>query len=153
MLRRRIISRRNVPTQVLWYLLVGGIALSADFIVFLSLLQAGIIVAVVVGFFVGTLVNYVLSKFLAFRGGRFGTSNEIVRLFAVALVGVALTLGLVMALTGLGFIPVAAKLIATVMVFAWNYLGRRIFVFGPDMPQSTWLLSNRSLEKLVGKDA
>lgn len=153
MRQRLIISRRNVPTQVLWYLLVGGIALSADFMVFLTLLPAGIFVAVIVGFFVGTLVNYVLSKILAFRGGRFGTSNEVVRLFAVALVGVALTLGLVLALTRLGLSPAAAKLVATVIVFGWNYFGRRVFVFGPDMPQSTWSLSNRSLEKLVGKDA
>jgi putative flippase GtrA len=147
-----LISKRNVPTQLVWYLLVGGIALTADFVVFLTLLPAGLPVAVIVGFFVGTLVNYILSKVLAFKGGRFGFSHEIIRLFAVAGVGVALTLGLVLALTETGVGAPAAKAIATVIVFAWNYVGRRALVFGPDMPQGTWSFSVRSLQRLVRKD-
>lgn len=145
---RVIVGRRNIPTQLFWYVLVGGLSLCADLVVFFALLPQGLAPAVVLGFVVGTLVNYVLSQVLAFTGGRFSRPEEIIRLFAVALVGVGLTLGLVLLLTQLGLTPAAAKAVATVIVFGWNYLGRRLFVFAPEMPSSTWRLSNRSLENL-----
>ena len=61
---------------------------------------------------------------------------------------VGLTLGIVMALVAAGLSPVLAKAIATVIVFAWNYLGRRLLVFHADMPERSWAFANRSLSKL-----
>src|SRR5262245_63922490 len=144
------ISRRNIPAQLVWYLVVGGLSFLADLAVFLSILDLGVMPAVVIGFAVGTLVNYALSRLLAFAGGRHDVPGEIVRLFIVALVGVALTLATVLALTSLGLSPLAAKIVATVLVFAWNYFGRRLFVFRPEMPEGTWSISNRALDMLPG---
>ena len=144
------ISRRNVPAQLAWYLVVGGLSFLADIAVFLSILDLGVATAVVVGFAVGTLVNYALSRWLAFSGGRYDVPQEIIRLFVVALVGVALTVASVLALTSLGLSPLAAKLVATVLVFGWNYVGRRLFVFRPEMPEGTWSLSNQALAIVPG---
>src|SRR5262245_16730919 len=148
--RDATIGRRNVPAQLVWYLLVGGLSFLADLAVFLAILDLGVVPAVVIGFAVGTLVNYALSRLLAFTGGRFDVPGEIARLFVVALVGVALTVVSVLVLTRLGLGPVAAKIVATVLVFAWNYLGRRIFVFRPEMPEATWSISNRAAGMLRG---
>jgi putative flippase GtrA len=145
------IGRANIPVQLVWYLVVGGLSFLADLAVFLSLLRLGVAPAVVIGFAVGTLVNYALSRLLAFAGGRYHVPHEIVRLFIVALVGVALTLAAVLALTGLGLTPLAAKLVATALVFVWNYLGRRLFVFRPEMPEGTWSISNQALSLLPGR--
>jgi putative flippase GtrA len=145
------ISRRNVPAQLVWYLLVGGLAFLADLAVFLTLLPLGVVPAVVVCFAVGTLANYALSRLLAFTGGRYDVPQEIARLSAVALVGVALTLASVLALTRLGLGPVAAKLVAIVLVFGWNYVGRPVFVFRPELPKGAWSISNQALSLLPGR--
>lgn len=147
-MRKPRIGRRNVPAQLLLYLFVGALSLCADFVVFLALLPLGLVLAVIAGFVVGTVANYLLCTLLAFTRGRFGRTNELIRLFGVALVGVGLTLGIVLALAALGLSPVLSKAVATVVVFAWNYLGRRLFVFGAEMPERSWSLANRSLSKL-----
>lgn len=145
------ISRRNIPAQVLWYLLVGALSLGADLVAFAVLLPVvGLGTATVVGFAVGTLVNYILSTLLAFRGARYGRTGEVLRLVLVALVGVALTLSLVLLFAAAGLGPTAAKLWATALVFAWNYVGRRVWVFGPELPEATWTVTNRSLELIDG---
>ncbi len=142
------IGRRNIPAQLLLYLLVGVLSLCADFIVFLTLLPIGLVLAVIAGFVVGTIANYIFSKVLAFASGRFGRAHELFRLFCVALIGIGLTLGIVLALSSLGLSAVLAKLVATVAVFGWNFLGRRYFVFHAEMPERSWSLANRSLAKL-----
>lgn len=110
------IGRRNIPAQLLLYLLVGVLSLCADFIVFLTLLPIGLVLAVIAGFVVGTIANYIFSKVLAFASGRFGRAHELFRLFCVALIGIGLTLGIVLALSSLGLSAVLAKLVATVAV-------------------------------------
>jgi putative flippase GtrA len=142
------IDRRNIPAQLLLYLLVGGLSLCADFIVFLTLLPVGLVPAVIAGFVVGTVANYILSTVLAFASGRFGRVDELFRLFCVALIGSGLTLGIVLALSALGLSAVLAKIVATVAVFGWNFLGRRYFVFHAELPERSWSLANRSLAKL-----
>ena len=101
-----------------------------------------VLTALVVGFFVGTFANYLLSLAFAFTSGRHGRTGEIVRLFAVALFGLGLTAALVLAfMSFLGFSAVAAKILATLIVLIWNYLGRRLIVFQPEMPDWSWRLS------------
>lgn len=139
------LPRSHVPTQFFWYVLVGGLSFVADLAVFVGLLRLGIHVAaaLVAGFVIGTLVNYFLSLMLAFSGGRHQRHEEILRLFAVALVGLGLTAVLVWALLVLGLPPFTAKVLATPPVLFWNYGARRFFVFWPEMPAGIWRLSSR----------
>lgn len=148
-MRTTRVGRRNIPAQFLLYLLVGGLSLCADFVVFLTLLPSGLVIAVIAGFVVGTVANYILSRVLAFASGRFGRALELFRLFCVALIGVGLTLGFVLSLTSLGLSAVLAKVVATVAVFGWNFLGRRYFVFHAELPERSWTFANRSLAKLA----
>ena len=80
-MRFSVFGRRNVPTQLVLYGVVGALSLCFDFAVFLALLPFGLVGAVIAGFVAGTLANYVLSKALAFTGGRYGRLQEIARLF------------------------------------------------------------------------
>lgn len=143
------LSRSNAPAQFVWYILVGGLSFVADLAVFVGLLRLGapVMGALAVGFVIGTLINYFLSLALAFTGGRHRPAGEILRLFAVALAGLGLTALLVWAfMTAGGLSALVSKVIATPMVLAWNYLGRRFFVFWPQMPLATWRLSARSFD-------
>ena len=137
--RRAPTEQANVAAQFLCYLVVGGAAFLVDLSIFITLMKFGfgVLVASTVGFVVGTLVNHVLSVHLAFLGGRFSRAHEVARLFAVALIGLALTTALIWVFLVLELTPVVAKCLAVVIVLAWNYLGRRLFVFHRRMPSLT----------------
>jgi dolichol-phosphate mannosyltransferase len=150
----RILARDDTRAQLVWYLVVALCSLSADLLVFTALLATGcpVLLALVVGFVIGTLANYVLSRTLAFTGGRFRRWDEILRLFAVSLVGLGLTALLVTVFMRLGLSAIAAKLVATLIVFFWNYLGRRLFVFHSDIPLGSWQLSTQAIERVRASD-
>ena len=143
---------RGVLLQFGWYLVVGGLAFLADLGTFVPLLSMGMAVlwASAVSFAIGAVVNYFLSTWLAFRAGRFGLSMEIGSFLAVVLVGLGLTTALMYMLTSwLRLSGVPAKLITVPIVLIWNFLGRRFFVFHPDMPAGTAALSARLFEPLA----
>jgi hypothetical protein len=56
-----------------------------------------------------------------------------------------LTATLVWCFVSLGLSAIAAKVVATPVVLAWNYLGRRLFVFRADMPIGIWRVSAQVL--------
>ena len=132
------LSRSNITAQFGLYLIVGGLSFLFDFIIFLLVLPAGTTLAVIAGFCAGTAMNYVLSRLLAFSGGRFRRRTEVMRLLVVALIGGALTLLIVKLLMWLGMTSVVAKIVATPLAIGWNYLGRRWFVFHKEIPDMSW---------------
>jgi putative flippase GtrA len=140
------LGRSDVRAQFLWYVLVGGLSFLTDLAAFAALVAAGapVMGALALGFAVGTLANYLLSRALAFTGGRFGRADEVLRLVVVALAGLALTAALVAGFMALGLAAITAKVAATPIALAWNYLGRRLFVFHAEMPGWTWRLSDRA---------
>jgi hypothetical protein len=76
-----------------------------------------------------------LSVVLAFERGRFRRYIEMLRFLAVVLVGLGLNTLLVWYFAyPLSIRPTAAKIVAVPIVLMWNYLGRRLLVFGNDIP-------------------
>ena len=82
-------------------------------------------------FVLATGVNYVLGVRFVFESGvRFARAHEIVLVFAVSAVGLVLNqAALYVAVGRLGAPLVPGKLLATALVFAWNYLMRARVVF------------------------
>ena len=83
-------------------------------------------------FVIATLVNYWLSvRFVFVSGKRFTRRWEVLLVFAVSAIGLALNQAILLAcVDGWHFHLLAAKVTATGMVFFWNYFARRLFVFG-----------------------
>jgi putative flippase GtrA len=137
--------------QFLWYLPVGATAFLADLAGFVLLTNAGMapVPAAAVGVLIGAVVNYILSVLLAFRRGRFGAVPETLRFVAVALVGLALTTLLVKVFVdAFALEPLLAKALAVVIVLAWNFLARRLFVFSGELPVATDTLTRQTLAAL-----
>ena len=82
-------------------------------------------------FILATAVNYVLSVRYVFESGvRFARHHEVLLVFAVSAIGLAVNqLVLYVAVGLLRFDVLLSKLIATAAVFAWNYTVRSRFVF------------------------
>jgi putative flippase GtrA len=114
---------------------VGGLAAAIDiglFILFAKYLGMPYQRVAVATFVVATLANYWLSiRFVFVSGQRFRRRWEMALVFAVSLAGLAFNaaiLGICVEQWHFDLLP--AKLAATGVVFFWNFLARRILIFG-----------------------
>lgn len=146
--------RTDIHAQFAWYLMVGGLSFGVDIGAFLALqaLATPVLAASALAFAAATAANYVLSYVLAFERGRFSRGGEIRRLLIVALVGLALNTGLVwLFVTATPMPPVMAKILAVPLVLAWNFLGRRWFVFRPEMPVRTYAATEHLVHEIEAR--
>jgi putative flippase GtrA len=117
------------------YFGVGAAAACVDiglFILFAQGLGWPYLRVAAASFVAATLVNYALSvRFVFVSGARFRRRWEVVLVFAVSAVGLAINQAILAAgveVAGLNLL--LAKLAATGVVFFWNYAARRFLVFG-----------------------
>ena len=120
---------------VLIYFVVGGVSFVMNFVTFgLLVYVAGVhwVPANFAGFFVGTLINYFLSAQFVFARTLYARQRiEILLTVLVSAVGVgAETLLLYVGHDVIGLGLAIAKVGAAGVVFFWNYLTRRYFIFG-----------------------
>lgn len=118
------------------YLFASVLALGSDAGLFLLLLDSGLspMAASAIGYCAGILVHWLVSSRLVFADGAAarGTDErhrQKMLFVGSALVGLAVTTGIVGAGSGLGLDPRLAKLVAIVISFQTTYLLRRHLVF------------------------
>jgi putative flippase GtrA len=117
------------------YLLVGGLSACIDiglFLLFAQVLGLPYLPVATATFVIATLANYFLSVRFVFKSGhRFGQKHEILLVFAVSGVGLALNALILWLCVEWGHFPLlVGKLAATGTLFFWNFLARRFLVFG-----------------------
>jgi putative flippase GtrA len=120
--------------RIVRYLFVGGAAALVDiglFALFARLLGYNYLIVAACTFVVATGVNYGLSVRHVFESRvRFSRPHEVALVFAVSAVGLGINQAvLFVAVNELGIELVISKVLATGMVFFWNYLMRVNFVF------------------------
>ena len=123
----------NVVVQTFRALFVGGVAFIADAGLMWLLALAGIhyAVSIVFGFVLGVAVNYLLSVAIVFTGkAKVGKTAEISFYLVLALIGLGLTELIVWLLHDvLPLHLLAAKGIATIIVFMWNFTARKLLLY------------------------
>jgi putative flippase GtrA len=134
----------NATLQFLRYLIVGGCAFVADFCTVWLLKELGLhyLVAGVFGFILGVVVNYILSKTLAFSGKKANMSKEaeFALFIVISLIGLGLNSLIVFLLKDISLVPRfvdttldwdfwVAKVIATAIVTVWNFVANNFFTF------------------------
>ncbi len=84
-----------------------------------------------ISFLLATTINYLLSVRFVFRSGiRFNQRHEILLVFAVNGLGLAINQGVLwIAIDRMNWEPLLGKVIATGFVFFWNYGIRRHLIF------------------------
>jgi putative flippase GtrA len=139
--------RQMALLQFGFYLVVGGICFSIDItgFVILCAFKLPILTASAISFVTATIVNYLLCCAFVFRRGQFSRRQELLRLFAIATVGLGLNSAVVWLLTEILFWdPTLAKVLAVLPVLAWNYLGRRAIVFESTPSAAIVMLAERA---------
>lgn len=117
------------------YLAVSALALAADMLSFLALLQTGMVAAAAsaLGYIVGIAVHWVLSSRLVFRTGVAARGAARLRqkglFLGAGLIGLALTATIVGLGVAAGVMPILAKCAAVVVSFQATYIARKTFVF------------------------
>lgn len=127
------------PTDNPWiglfrYVFVGGASFLVDFVCYclLVLVGAHYLTAGILAFVISFAVNFFVSRRIVFDQSKCknGAAAEIVKVLAVALIGLVLTEVLLFA--GVNLLKLGrllSKIVASAIVLVWNYLGRRFFVY------------------------
>ncbi|HLO67890.1 MAG TPA: GtrA family protein [Holophaga sp.] len=129
--------------QFFRYLFVGGGAFAVDFLTLWTLTAAGglhYLLSAVFAFGAGLTFNYLLSVAWVFQDRALGSRrNEFLAFALIGVVGLGLTEAGLWVLAGkAGMDYRIAKIIATILVFAWNFTARKVLLFSgrrPDTPR------------------
>jgi putative flippase GtrA len=114
--------------------MIGGSAAAIDLTLFAILMQMfglGWAVSAVFSFVFATLANYFLSVRMLFESGaRFKKNHEIVMIIVVSSIGLVVNqISLAALIEWAAINTLLAKVIATSVVFFWNYGTRSYFIF------------------------
>lgn len=124
--------------QFFRYFFVGGCAALAEWITFalcVKVLGIHYLLAVVVAFFIATMLNYILSIVFVFSRGRHTASTEMMLVFLVSGIGLGINATLMWLLHGkMGSPALPTKIGTTGLVFLWNYFSRKTFIFSKNTP-------------------
>jgi len=120
--------------RIVKYFFVGGTAAVVDiglFSIFASYLGWPWIPVSIATFTLATLTNYFLSiQFVFESGSRHKKHIEVIGVFIVSILALLVNqLVLYVSIEMLGLHLILSKIIATGVVFFWNYYGRSKFVF------------------------
>ncbi|HEY4255119.1 MAG TPA: GtrA family protein, partial [Chlamydiales bacterium] len=144
------IKTRFLGLQFLLYACVGAIACGVDvgtFYLFSQLDTLPLIAATSISFSLATFANYLLCFKFIFDAGAIHPLYQIIRVFFVALVGLACNTTLFWFLTAFTSISaIWVKILVVPMVMIWNFWGRRKFVYSTEIPLSTLVLLDKGLK-------
>ncbi|WP_294477383.1 GtrA family protein [uncultured Bacteroides sp.] len=129
-----VLPTSNVICQFVRYAFVGGLAFVVDFgllYVLTEYLSLYYILSASLSFIVGLLINYFISILWVFSD--YKSSNRVAEFIYFALIGIV---GLLLNVFILWLITeffdiyyMYSKLIAAVVVYLWNFLARKYFLF------------------------
>jgi putative flippase GtrA len=117
------------------FFLLGGLSTAVDYSVFslLYVLHVEYVLAIIVGYTAGLIVNYYLGrKYIFTAGSKVEKShNEFIAVSVIALFGLLINIAVVKALSFYFFSidPLYSRIVAIVAAFFWNYAARKMFVY------------------------
>lgn len=120
--------------RLIKYFFVGGVAAALDisiFIISVQIFAVNYLIIAPISFVLATLLNYYLSIRIVFTSGaRFSRQWELIAIFIVSGISLIINQATLFITVEIFFLhKVAAKIIATGVVFFWNYFSRRNFIF------------------------
>ncbi len=134
----RVLNRSNIR-QFLSYFAVGGVSALVEWAAFYCfgiLLGIAYLPATALAFVISTTVNWLLGRAFTFRGSNLGKKRikEAAQVFGVSAIGLLANLALMylfVSVLGMNtaFLKTTAKILATGIVFIWNYLSRKLWIY------------------------
>lgn len=118
--------------QFLLYVIVGGLATIVEWVFFYAFNTWWYVDwfwSTAIAFFFSTLANWGFGRLLVFKHVE-GIWKDLIKVYLTSITGLIFNLVLMwLQVDILGMNAMLSKMIATVIVFAWNYLIRRYFIY------------------------
>ena len=135
---RNLLPNENIK-QFLSYFGVGGAAAIVEWIcfsLFVSVNGLPYLLATVFAFILSTTVNWILRRIFTFRESAYKQKRvkEVVLIFFVSVIGLGLNMMLMYLFVNeigmkTNIHQTIAKVLATGMVFIWNFLSRKLWIY------------------------
>ena len=135
---RNLLPNENIK-QFLSYFGVGGAAAIVEWIcfsLFVSVNGLPYLLATVFAFILSTTVNWILGRIFTFRESAYKQKRvkEVVLIFFVSVIGLGLNMMLMYLFVNeigmkTNIHQTIAKVLATGMVFIWNFLSRKLWIY------------------------
>lgn len=123
----------NLIIQLIRYTIVGGLAFIVDFILLFILteyIKLHYIVSATCSFLVGLLINYYISTLWIFKSRIKNKQIEFSLFTLIGLFGLVLNDILIYFFTEKFQIHyMSSKFVTAIIVYLWNFLGRKYFIF------------------------
>ncbi len=118
--------------QLILYLIVGGIATVVEWAVFYlldSIVSMNYAIATTIAFAVSTFANWAAGRLIMFKGdGHFFA--EIAKIYITSIAGLLMNLLIMwIAIDLIGIQNFTSKVIATGIVFFWNFIIRKLLIY------------------------
>lgn len=114
------------------YLIVGGLATIVEWAAFYllgNLLNIHYLTATALAFVVSTFANWLFGKWMLFKKSQ-GIFKELLKVYITSIAGLLFNLGIMwLAVEVCCFHKMTSKIIATVIVFFWNFLIRKLVIY------------------------
>lgn len=118
--------------QLFLYLIVGGIATIVEWVCFYffsTILDINYLLATALAFVVSTFANWLAGKLILFKDWS-NILPEIIKVYATSVAGLVFNLILMWIMVEkLAFNEMLSKIIATGIVFMWNFLVRKYAIY------------------------
>lgn len=125
-------SGKNIK-ELFLYLIVGGIATVTEWILFYifnDILLIHYILSTVIAYILSTFVNWISGKIIVFKNTKHGIIFEILSIYAASIIGLLLNIGIMWVLIEILKInSMISKIIATILVFIWNFVIRKFYIY------------------------
>lgn len=120
--------------ELFLYLIVGGLATIvewAGFYFFCNILPVQYLLATTLAYIVSTFANWLLGRILVFRKpSKQSLAKEILSIYLVSIVGLLGNLAIMFVMVQLlSLDKMFSKIVATILVFAYNYLIRKFLIY------------------------
>lgn len=123
---------KNNTKQLILYLIVGGIATVVEWVLFYILntpLRINYLFATALAFVISTFSNWLAGRLIMFKSsGKLWL--ELIQIYLTSIAGLLMNLIIMwLAVELLSIAELASKMLATVLVFSWNFLIRKFVIY------------------------
>ncbi len=135
-------STENTYIQFFRYTIIGGVSFVADTVCLFYLEKIGLyyLISAFIGFTIGLIINYTLSKHFVFTAKSQSRIKEFVAYAAIGAVGLVLTELLLYVFVDFVHLNlVLSKIIAAAIVLIWNFVARRFLLYNKNRLQGDML--------------
>ena len=124
---------KETSIQFFIYFIVGGLATIVEwsaFYVLNSIFNIHYAFATTLAFILSTAANWLFGRLILFRDSKQNTAKELVKIYMVSIIGLLMNIAIMfVAIEKLGIQDMISKIIATGIVFIWNFLIRKLVIY------------------------